>query len=148
MEFLIKLMDELKPSRIAALACALCLLASSCTTTRVVRESPSGAGSYAKGQTEEGVASWYGGKFHGRKTANGEIYNKHEMTAAHKTLPFGTIVEVTNKNNGRTVRLRINDRGPFIKGRIIDVSQKAAEKLEMIGSGIAPCLVEIVGFTE
>ena len=87
--------------------------------------------------SQEGVASWYGGKFHGRKTANGEIYDMNEVTAAHKTLPFGTIVNVQNLDNGKTVKVRINDRGPFIKDRIIDLSKKAAEAIGMMHSGTA-----------
>ena len=85
-----------------------------------------------------GVASWYGPKFHGRKTANGEVYNMYDLTAAHRTLPFGTLVQVTNVSNGLQVQVRINDRGPFIKNRIIDLSYTAARKIDMIGSGTAP----------
>lgn len=92
---------------------------------------------------EEGIASWYGGKFHGRLTANGETFNTHELTAAHKQLPFNTIVNVTNKANGRTVQVRINDRGPFIEGRTIDLSYAAAVQLDMIKSGTAPVLLEV-----
>jgi len=83
------------------------------------------------------MASWYGNPFHGRRTANGERYDMHQLTAAHKTLPFGTVVEVHNLDNGRRVRVRINDRGPFVRGRIIDLSQAAARKLDMIGPGTA-----------
>lgn len=83
-----------------------------------------------------GTASWYGGKFHGRRTANGEVYNMNQLTAAHPTLPFDTWVDITNLRNGRTVTLRINDRGPFIKGRVIDVSRRAAKKLGFINDGI------------
>ncbi len=86
---------------------------------------------------QTGMASWYGAKFHGRKTASGERYNMHAMTAAHKTLPIGTKVKVTNLRNSKQVVVRINDRGPFHSGRIIDVSKKAATKLGMIGSGHA-----------
>ena len=92
-----------------------------------------------------GKASWYGPKFHGRRTANGEIFNSNALTAAHRHLPFGTKVRVTNVRNGRSVIVRINDRGPFIKGRIIDVSAGAARKLNMIGSGIATVQLEILG---
>ncbi|MDC7231880.1 MAG: septal ring lytic transglycosylase RlpA family protein [Spirochaetales bacterium] len=87
---------------------------------------------------EEGIASWYGGKFHGRLTANGETFNTHELTAAHKQLPFNSIVKVTNLTNGKTVVVRINDRGPFIDGRNIDLSYAAAVELDMIKSGTAP----------
>lgn len=93
---------------------------------------------------EVGVASWYGGKFHGRTTANGERYNMHGMTAAHRTLQFGTVVRVTNLANRRTVTLRINDRGPFIKNRIIDVSRGAAARLGLLETGVARVRVEVV----
>jgi rare lipoprotein A len=85
----------------------------------------------------EGVASWYGPGFIGRRTANGEIYTARELTAAHRTLPFGTLVRVTNLHNGQSVVVRINDRGPFVGERVIDLSQAAAERLDMIRSGLA-----------
>lgn len=86
---------------------------------------------------QEGIASWYGGKFQGRTTANGEIFDTNKFTAAHKSLPFGTMVKVTNLENGRTTIVRINDRGPFIPGRIIDLSRAAAMEIGMTGRGIA-----------
>lgn len=92
-----------------------------------------------------GQASWYGPGFHGRLTANGERYNQNAMTAAHRSLKFGTRVRVTNLNNGRSVVVRINDRGPFIKGRVIDVSAAAARTLNMMHSGVAPVKVTILG---
>lgn len=92
---------------------------------------------------EEGYASWYGTKFHGRTTANGEVYDMYEVTAAHKSLPFGTVVKVTDVESGEYVFVRINDRGPFVKGRIIDLSRAAAEELEMIGRGIIYVTLEI-----
>lgn len=85
---------------------------------------------------QHGVASWYGPGFHNRLTANGERYNMNAMTAAHKTLPFGTVVVVQSATTGKTVTVRINDRGPFIKGRVIDLSRAAAKKLGMHKSGI------------
>lgn len=91
-----------------------------------------------------GVASYYGRRFHGRLTANGERFNMNAMTAAHKTLPFGTRVRVTNPRNGRSVTVRINDRGPFIKGRTIDLSRGAAERIGMIASGHARVKLDIV----
>ena len=91
-----------------------------------------------------GVASFYGKRFHGRLTANGERFNMNAMTAAHKTLPFGTKVRVTYPRNGRSVVVRINDRGPFIKGRHIDLSRGAAQKLGMISSGHARVKMDIV----
>ncbi|MEP2235187.1 MAG: septal ring lytic transglycosylase RlpA family protein [Alteripontixanthobacter sp.] len=92
-----------------------------------------------------GMASYYGRRFHGRRTANGERFDMHAMTAAHKTLPFGTLVEVTNPNNGRSVTVRINDRGPFIRGRTIDLSRAAASEIGIIQRGhgkVALALVE------
>jgi len=87
--------------------------------------------------TESGTASWYGNPFHGRKTASGEIFDMYALTAAHRTLPFNTIVTVTRLDNGVSVKVRITDRGPFAKNRIIDLSYAAAQKLGMIGTGTA-----------
>ena len=94
--------------------------------------------------TQLGIASWYGGYFHGRRTANGERYNQNAMTAAHRHLPFGTRVRVVNLNNGRSTIVRINDRGPFIRGRIIDLSAAAAGEIGMRGAGIAQVRVEVL----
>lgn len=93
---------------------------------------------------QRGMASWYGPGFHGNRCANGEIYNQYGLSAAHRTLPFGTRVRVTNLNNHRSVVVRINDRGPFIRGRIIDLSKGAAREIGMISSGVAPVTVEIL----
>ncbi len=98
-----------------------------------------------KGYMEEGIASWYGPKFHGLRTSSGEIYNMYEMTAAHRLLPMNTKVRVTNLDNGRVIDLRINDRGPFSKDRIIDLSFAAAREIEMIGPGTASVRVEAIG---
>lgn len=94
----------------------------------------------------EGLASWYGGKFHGRLTSSGEVFDTNEMTAAHKTLPFGTMVKVTNLDNGKTATVKINDRGPFVEGRIIDLSRAAADALGMVGQGVAHVSLEIISF--
>ncbi|EAU42648.1 rare lipoprotein A [Fulvimarina pelagi HTCC2506] len=91
-----------------------------------------------------GHASYYGKRFHGRTTANGETFNMNAMTAAHKTLPFGTKVKVTNRNNGKSVVVRINDRGPFVGGRVIDLSRGAAAKIGMINSGTADVSIDIL----
>jgi len=91
-----------------------------------------------------GKASWYGPQFHGNTTSSKEIFNMYDMTAAHRTLPFGTYVMVTNLHNGRSVKVKINDRGPFIRGRIIDLSYAAARVLDMVGSGVVPVRVEIL----
>jgi len=93
---------------------------------------------------QSGTASWYGKQFHGRKTASGERFNSNALTAAHPVLPFGTIVRVTNLRNGRSVDVRINDRGPHTKKRIIDISQAAAKKIGMIESGVARVSLEII----
>lgn len=93
---------------------------------------------------EEGVASWYGPNFHGKLTANGEKYDMHGLTAAHRTLPFNTVVEVENVDNGRSVQVRINDRGPFAKDRIIDLSKKAAEEIKMVGPGTANVTLRLI----
>ena len=94
--------------------------------------------------TELGIASWYGHPYHGRQAANGEIYDMEKPTAAHRTLPFGTWVRVTNLANGKTTDVRITDRGPFIAGRIIDVSHAAAREIELIGPGIAQVRLAII----
>ncbi|HOJ49189.1 MAG TPA: septal ring lytic transglycosylase RlpA family protein [Spirochaetota bacterium] len=91
-----------------------------------------------------GKASWYGSNFHGRKTASGEIYDINKLTAAHKDLPFGTILKVTNLNNGKSVIVKVNDRGPFVAGRVLDLSQKAAFELGFLKEGITDVKVEIV----
>lgn len=97
-----------------------------------------------KGKVEKGEASYYADKFHGRPTASGEKYNKKAFTAAHKTLPFGTKVRVTNLNNNKSVDVIINDRGPFKAGRIIDLSRAAAEKIGLINDGVAKVTVEVL----
>jgi rare lipoprotein A len=93
---------------------------------------------------EEGKASYYADKFEGRKTASGEIYSHELKTAAHRSLPFGTLVKVTNLNNNKSVIVKINDRGPFIKNRVIDLSKSAAEDIDGVGDGIIDVLVEII----
>jgi rare lipoprotein A len=99
----------------------------------------------ANGFRQQGVASWYGEQFHEKKTANGEIYNMYAMTAAHKTLPFGTMVEVVNVENKKSTIVRINDRGPFCQGRIIDLSHSAAKKIDMIKNGTAAVEITALG---
>ena len=122
--------------RAIALAFAACLLgASGCATTLPLAEGP---------RPEFGVASYYGPPHHGRRTASGERFDMHEMTAAHRTLPFGTRVRVTNLENGRAVVVRINDRGPWKKDRIVDVSYAAARELHMIGTGTARVRLDVL----
>ncbi|MCF8028754.1 MAG: septal ring lytic transglycosylase RlpA family protein [Desulfobacteraceae bacterium] len=98
----------------------------------------------SRGFRESGYASWYGHPFHGRKTASGETYNMDARTAAHKTLPMGTYVLVKNKRNHKQTMVRINDRGPFVKGRIIDLSRHAARQIDMIGPGTAPVEIAVL----
>lgn len=122
---------------LAAVAVLAALLTSGCATSgRAYRGD--------RGYKEKGLASWYGPQFHGRRAANGEVYDMNQLTAAHRALPFETVVEVRNQENGRTVRLRITDRGPFVRGRIIDVSYEAARRLEMLGPGVVPVEIRVV----
>lgn len=93
---------------------------------------------------ETGLASWYGARHHGKRTASGEIFDQNKFTAAHRTLPWGSIVKVTNLDNGKSVEVRINDRGPFKKGRIIDLSRAAARALGMVRSGVSPVRMEVL----
>ncbi len=110
----------------------------SCSVAKEKKESPKYV-FYQKGN-----ASWYGPGFNGKKTASGEIFNMNKLTAAHKTLDFGTIVRVTNLNNNKRVIVKINDRGPFTKGRIIDLSKKAALAIDMINDGVVPVKIELL----
>lgn len=98
-------------------------------------------GCFRKG-SETGFASYYADKYEGRKTSNGEIFKQRKLTAAHKTLPFGTKVKVTNLSNGQSVKVRINDRGPFIQGRIIDLSKKAAKKINLVNAGVTKVTIK------
>ena len=97
------------------------------------------------GYTEEGNASWYGEPFNGRRASNGEIYDMYKLTAAHRTLPFDTMVRVTNLSNGKSTTVRITDRGPFVQDRIIDLSLAAAREIDLVGPGVVPVRVEVVG---
>ena len=97
------------------------------------------------GYRQRGIASYYAEAFHGRTTANGETFDMNAMTCAHLTLPFGTILRVTNLDNDGTATVRVNDRGPYVEGRIIDLSKGAARSLDMIESGTANVLIEVIG---
>lgn len=99
------------------------------------------------GDKQKGIASWYGPNFHGKSTSNGERYDMHSMTAAHKTYPMNTMVKVTNLRNNRSAVVRINDRGPFVDGRVIDLSKKVAMDLDVHSTGTAPVMLEVVGFS-
>jgi len=102
----------------------------------------------ADGFVEMGVASWYGPGFHGKKTSNGETYNMHGMTAAHKTLPMNVFVRVVNLDNSTQTIVRVNDRGPFVAGRVIDLSQAAAKEINVVGKGTARVRIEALGYRE
>lgn len=97
---------------------------------------------------ERGLASWYGEDFAGRPTANGEIFRPEEISAAHRTLPLGSVVDVTNEKNGRTVRVRVNDRGPFVAGRIVDLSKAAAAAIGAVVDGVVPVTLVVVSLGE
>jgi len=126
-------------------ACLLALSVSACSgvAEQIVSTAPV-AKPLSYTNAESGKASWYGPRFHGRKTANGERYNMNAYSAAHRTYAFGTKICVHNLKNGRGVTLRVNDRGPFIRGRVVDVSRKAAYGLDMVRSGTAPVRVEVL----
>jgi peptidoglycan lytic transglycosylase len=133
---------------LSALITAVLLLTaiSGCHRKHVAVQLPTGnsaTGTLAEDE-RTGIASWYGDPYHGRRTSNGEIYNKYAMTAAHRTLPFDTVVKVNNLENGRNVSVRINDRGPFVKDRIIDLSYAAAKEIEMIGPGSAKVRLDVI----
>ncbi len=106
--------------------------------------SPAAPNSHFSGSFEEGNASWYGAPFHGHQASNGEIYDMYKLTAAHRTLPFNTVVRVTNLGNGKSTVVRITDRGPFVENRIIDLSYAAAREIESIGPGVVPVRLEIL----
>ena len=131
--------------RWAALFAGSCFMVSSCAApTRPVQRKPAlerRDSIYA----ERGIASWYGRDFHGRKTSSGQTYDMHAMTGAHKTLPLGTYVSVYNLRNGKKVVVRINDRGPFVRGRVIDLSYGAAKQIGLVGPGTAPVEVVALG---
>ncbi len=140
---------DVKPTIIPSFLCVLIFLICWTTTVEGAKRRPRTQAPYvinnkrffpipsAKGFNQTGLASWYGKDFHGRKTSNGEVYNMYAMTAAHKTLPMNTVLLVKNIDNGKETVVRINDRGPFIRGRIIDLSYTAGKKLDLIGRGTA-----------
>lgn len=112
----------------------------------VIGCTPKAAGPPARtGASLTGAASWYGAKYHGRQTASGERYDMEALTAAHRTLPFGTRIRVTNLGNGRRIVLRVNDRGPFVPGRVLDVSRRAARELGFLEAGLATVRIEVLG---
>jgi rare lipoprotein A len=129
--------------RIALLAAASLLVISGCAKKNAVR-APASVKPARIGETETGIASWYGVPYHGRHSANGEIYDMEKLTAAHRTLPFDTWVEVTNLANQKRVDVRITDRGPFVNGRIIDLSLAAAREIDMVQVGIVHVQIKVI----
>lgn len=132
-------------SMLAAWLCALALLVlTGCSSTPKYGGGGSSGGSVASGHTESGMASYYGNEFQSRKTSNGERFDQAKPTAAHRTLPFGTRLKVTNTQNGRSVLVRVNDRGPFAKGRIIDLSSSAFKTIASLNAGVVPVRIQVV----
>lgn len=134
------LKQEPSMSAVTKGAIALCLMffLAGCSSAGSKSDSP------WLGHTETGKASFYAMKFQGRKTASGELFNQSADTAAHRTLPFGTLVKVTNSANGKSVVVRINDRGPFVRGRVIDLSQSAFKSIGNLNRGIVPVKIQVV----
>lgn len=130
-----------------ARACVIAMMAllgaTGCASSRVAPRMPPSLGGEQTGQ-----ASWYGRPHHGRKTSSGEVYDMHQLTAAHPTLPFGTLVRVTNLRNGRSVDVRVNDRGPTVGGRVIDLSYAAAERLNAVGAGVFPVRLRVIALPD
>jgi rare lipoprotein A len=137
-----------KRLRVVVMSIALVMMTTSCARNKHVKAVPQAPRPQAKpvkiGDVERGIASWYGHPYHGRRAANGEVYDMRQMTAAHRTMPFGTWVKVDNESNGKSVNVRITDRGPFVDNRIIDLSQRAAEEIGLIGPGIGPVKLTVI----
>ncbi len=127
----------------AAMAPALAFLAG-CSTAVVSTPPGPAPGQPAEGYEEIGVASWYGAQHQGKRTASGEVFDMNQLTAAHRSLPFGTRLRVINRDNNQATEVRINDRGPFVKGRILDVSYAAARQLGALGSGTFPIRLRVI----
>jgi rare lipoprotein A len=139
----------MRPRRVAWLLPLALVALGACARSITVAPPPPGPGGAGSpparpGDEEVGLASWYGPPHHGRQTASGEIYDMYDLTAAHRTLPFGTRVLAVNRNTDGAVEVRINDRGPFVEGRIIDLSQAAARAIGGIGPGVIPVLVRVI----
>lgn len=133
-------------------ALALALLVTGCGRKKHKASVPAAPRSAAAmpriGDEEAGIASWYGYPYHGRRSSNGEIYDMEKLTAAHRTMPFGTVVRVQNLSNDLTTDVRITDRGPFVDGRVIDLSKAAAREIKMIGPGTAKVRVRVIALPE
>jgi rare lipoprotein A len=127
---------------------AVAVLAAAAVLTGLLAASPTGQGPQFPDTVPEwiqqGRVSWYGPGFHGRRTANGEVFDTHSLTMAHRSLPMGTNVRVTNLENGRSVVLRVNDRGPYVRGRVADLSHAAAERLGFVDDGVVPARIELL----
>lgn len=134
-------LNHMKKLNIIFTALVLMILAG-CTSTSAIGGAKTK--DYVKSHALIGLASWYGNKFHGKLTASGETYNMNAYTSAHKTLPFGTIVRVTNTTNNKSVDVKINDRGPHVKGRVIDLSYKAFAQIGNVKKGTVPVKIEII----
>jgi len=117
-------------------AVLLALLLGGCASERYARPS--------EGTVQRGLASWYGTEFHGKATASGEVYDMYGVSAAHRELPLGTRIEVKNLDNGRSIKLRVNDRGPFVRGRVLDLSYGAARELDMVNAGVARVEIRVL----
>lgn len=139
------LFRRLTPAFLALLTAALLLFGAGCKRRSPAARAPAPP---SPGWTETGIASWYGAPYHGRQSSSGEIYDMDRLTAAHRTLPFGAIVRVTNLENRKSVVVRINDRGPFVEGRIIDLSRAAARHIGLIGPGTALVRIQLMGYQD
>lgn len=135
--------QSLRAARFLLASLIICAFLQGCAGSSRTREHFPG---YPIGYTERGTASWYGPGFHGNKTANGERYDMHQLTAAHRTLPLGSVAVVRSMSNGRKVTVRINDRGPFARGRILDLSLAGAQALGMTGNGTDEIEMRVVGY--
>jgi len=134
---------QCRPYRLVGFSLAvLALAAAGCASTKPTRATPASA---APGTRIVGLASWYGQRHQGRATASGEAFDMNKLTAAHRTMPFGTRLRVTNVENGRSVVVRVNDRGPWVNDRVLDVSQAAAKALGMVGDGVTKVEVVVLG---
>ncbi len=131
-------------TRVALLLAALCVVLSSCAKHKQTRAPVAPPKAARIGATEKGEASWYGEPYNGRRAASGEVFDMEQLTAAHRTLPFQTWVQVTNLNNGKQVDVRITDRGPFVDGRIIDLSRAAARTIDVLRTGVAPVELRVI----
>jgi rare lipoprotein A len=143
----------MKPHLTVVIAVAIVFAASGCGKKKRTRTSPAApraatASMPHVGDEEVGIASWYGHPYHGRRAANGEVYDMEKLTAAHRTMPFGTIIDVRNLTNGLEVQVRITDRGPFVGDRVIDLSRAAARQIQMIGPGIARVRLRVAGLAQ